>query len=48
MKIPFIIFAGTDSLLDKINTCHNKPGKSSASKINKYTASGYSLFTLFI
>ena len=28
-----------------MNTCHNNPEKSSATKINKHTASGYLLFT---
>ena len=28
-----------------MNTCHNNPQKSSATKINKHTPSGYSLFT---
>ena len=28
-----------------MNTCHNNPEKSSTTKINKQTASGYSLFT---
>ena len=32
-------------MLEKINTCHNNPKKSSATKINKHTPSGYSLFT---
>ena len=30
-----------------MNTCHNNPKKSSTSKINKHTRSGYSLFTHF-
>ena len=34
-----------ESLHDKIGTCHNNPEKSSTTKINKHTASGYSLFT---
>ena len=34
-----------ESLLEKIGTCNNNPGKSSVTKINKHTASGYSLFT---
>ena len=34
-----------ESLLEKMNTCHNSPEKSSATKINKLTPSGYSLFT---
>ena len=32
-------------LLEKIDTCHNNPEKSSATKINKHTTSRYSLFT---
>ena len=45
MKIPFIIYADLESLLEKMNTCHNNPEKSSTTKINKHTLSGYSLFT---
>ena len=28
-----------------MNTCHNNPKKSSTTKINKHTGSGYSFFT---
>ena len=28
-----------------MNTCHNNPEKSSTTKVNKHTPSGYSLFT---
>ena len=45
VKVPFIIYADLESLLEKMNTCHNNPEKSSTTKINKYTPSGYSLFT---
>ena len=45
MKVPFIIYADVESLLEKINTCHNNTEKSSTTKINKHTPSGYSLFT---
>ena len=45
MKVPFIIYADLESLLEKMNTCHNNPGKSSTTKINKHTPSGLSLFT---
>ena len=45
MWVPFIIFADLESLLEKMNTCHNNPEKSSTTKINKHTPSGYSLFT---
>ena len=45
MKVPFIIYADLESLLEKMNTCHNNPEKSSTTKINKHTASGCSLFT---
>ena len=45
MKVPFIIYADLESLLEKMNACHNNPKHSSKSKINKHTPSGYSLFT---
>ena len=45
MKAPFTIYADLKSLLEKMNTCHNNHGKSSTTKINKHTPSGYSLFT---
>ena len=45
MKVPFIIYADLECLLEKMNTCHNNPEKSSKTKINKDTPSGYSLFT---
>ena len=32
MKVPFIIYADLECLLEKINTCHNKPDKSSTTK----------------
>ena len=44
MKVPFIIFANLESLLEKINTCHKNPKKSPTTKINKHTTSGYALF----
>ena len=45
MKVPFIIYADLESLLEKLNTCHNNPEKLLTTKINKQTPSGYSLFT---
>ena len=45
MKNPFIIHADLECLLEKIGTCYNNPNKSSTTKINKHTPSGYSLFT---
>ena len=38
MKVPFIIYADFESLIEKMSTCHNNTKKSS-------TTSGYSLFT---
>ena len=43
MKVPFIIDADLESLLEKMNNCHNDPERSSTTKINKHTPSGYSL-----
>ena len=47
MKVPFIIYADLESLIEKMKTCHNNLEKSSATKINinKLTPAGYSLFT---
>ena len=45
MRVPFIIYADLECLFEKMNTCHNNPKKSSTTKINKHTPSGYSLFT---
>ena len=45
MRVPFIIYADLECVLEKMTTCHNNPEKSSITKINKHTPSGYSLFT---
>ena len=45
MKLPFAIYADLECLLEKMSTCQNNPNKSSTTKINKHTPSGYSLFT---
>ena len=45
MRVPFIIYADLESLLEKMNNCYNNPEKSSTTKMNKHTPSGYSLFT---
>ena len=44
IKVPFIIYADLESLLEKLSACHNNPEKSSTTKVNKHTPSGYSLF----
>ena len=44
MKAPFIIYADLESLLENMSTCYGSPEKSSTTKINKHTPSGYSLF----
>ena len=45
IKLPFIIYADLECLLEKINTCYNNPEESSTTKINHHTPSGYSIFT---
>ena len=45
MKVPFIIYADLESLLEKMSTCHNNHKKTATTKIDKHTSSGYSLFT---
>ena len=45
IRLPFIIIADLECLLEKMNTCYNNHEKSSTTKVNKRTTSGYSLFT---
>ena len=43
VKVPFVIYADTEPLLEKIDTFYNNPEKSSTTKVNECTACGYSL-----
>ena len=45
MKVPFIIYADLECLLEKMSIFINNPNESSTTKINKHTPSGYSIFT---
>ena len=45
IKLPFIIYADLECLLEKMSTCQNNPNESSTTETNKHTPSGYSLFT---
>ena len=45
MKVVFIIYAKLESLIEKMSSCYNNPEKSSTTKINEHTPSGYSFFT---
>ena len=45
MRVPFVIYADLECLLEKMSTRHNDPEKSSTTKVNKHTHSGYLLFT---
>ena len=45
IKLPFVVYVDLECLLKKISTCQNNPNESSNTEINKYTPSGYSLFT---
>ena len=44
IKLPFIIYADLECLLEKIDTCYN-PEESSTTKKTHHTPSGYSIFT---
>ena len=45
IKLPFVVYADLECLLEKISTCQNDPNESSTTEINKHTPSGYLLFT---
>ena len=44
IKLPFIIYADLECLLEKISTCYNNSRESSTTEMNKHTPSSYSLF----
>ena len=45
IKLPFVVYADLQCLLEKMSTCFNNPKESLTTKINKHTPSGYSIFT---
>ena len=45
IKLPFVVYADLERLLEKISICYNNPEESSTTKINKHKPSGYSIFT---
>ena len=45
MKLPFVIYADLECLLEKMSTCIYSPNESTTTKINKHTPLGYSIFT---
>ena len=45
IKLPFVIYADLECLLEKMSTCINNPNESSTTEMNKHTPSGYSIFT---
>ena len=45
IKLPFVVYADLECLLEKMSTCQNNHNESSTTEINKHTPSGYSLFT---
>ena len=45
IELPFVVYADSECLLEKISTCQNNPRESSTTEIDKHSPSGYSLFT---
>ena len=45
IKLPFVVYAYLECLLEKMSTCQNNPNESSTTEINKHIPSGYSIFT---
>ena len=48
MKVPFILYADLECLLEKLNTCHNNPEKSSTTKINYWLLVIHCLHTVHL
>ena len=47
-KLPFVIYADLECLLEKISTCQNNPEESSTTEINKHTMWLFIIYSLFI
>ena len=45
-KIPYIVYADTESLIKKIDGCANNPEKSSTIEVGEYIPCGYSISTI--
>ena len=45
VKLPFVIYADLECLLEKMSTCINSTNESSTAEINKHTPLAYSIFT---
>ena len=45
LKLPFVIYADLECILEKISTCYNNPNLSSTTKINQHVPSDYFIFT---
>ena len=45
IKLPSVVYAELECLLEKNSKCQNNPNKSSTTEIDKHVPSGYSLFT---
>ena len=45
IKLPFVVYADLECLLEKMSVCQNNLNESSTTAINKHAPSGYSLFT---
>ena len=43
IKLPFVIYADLECLLEKMSTCQSNPNESSTTEINKHTPSGHLL-----
>ena len=45
IKLPLVVYADLECLIEKMSTCTNNPNESSTTEINKHTPPGYSIFT---
>ena len=48
MKLPFVIYADLECLLEKMSTCINNPNESPTTKINKHTIGLFNIYSLLI
>ena len=48
IKLPFVVYADLECLLEKMSTCQNNPNEPSTTEINKHTIWLFNIPSLFI
>ena len=48
IKLPFVVYADLECLLEKMSTCQNNPNEPSTTEINKHIVWLFNIYSLLI